>query len=626
MKNNTAWNIESEYPSLESPEFTADQARITELIGLLRTKIEARLADFDAALRAETNDDSLFQRLVSASQDIYRVLAEVRPLLLNQRTYVECLLSIDSQNRPAQVMQSVVRKLFADLDEVTKPYELFFTKAPEAFVHLYLLTPEGQEEMFRLQRRRLTRDRLLTLQEETLLARLVDNGPAAWGQLYNAISGQMQCEVKGPLGTQRLGLATASGLLRSQNELERQSAWEGIQKGWQEHEESAAAILNALAGWRIEVAKRRSPLRQPDYMFASLHMSVIEEKTLQSMLAAVAAQRPLLQAGLKSVAQTLGKTHMHPSDTLAPAPAHFGGREFSLEEALALIEHAFTAVAPEFGEFVRHMEKQGWIETRVLPSKRQGAYCTGFAKSRTPRVYMTYLGSINDVSTLAHELGHAFHSWVMRDMPPAQTSYPMTLAETASVFAETALADHLSQQDAQAARLIAFDDTQSAAAFLLNIPTRYSFERSFYDQRVKRFVPATELRELTRNAYREWYGDSLQPADELLWASKLHFSLWPTTFYNYPYTFGYLFSLGIYARRAEMGNEFMPFYKRLLRDTGRMTAENLIAKHLGEDIRQPEFWEKSLELVARKVRAFQNMVQAPVPKANSRGLEPNASL
>ena len=119
---------------------------------------------------------------------------------------------------------------------------------------------------------------------------------------------------------------------------------------------------------------------------------------------------------------------------------------------------------------------------------------------------------------------------------------------------------------------------------------------------------AGQLREMMKSAQQQWYGDALSQHDELFWASKGHFSIAELGFYNYPYLFGYLFSLGLYAQQARAGREFVPAYRALLTDTGRMSAEDLVEKHLGVDIREPGFWQESLNYVEEAVVRLERLV------------------
>ncbi|MND86882.1 Peptidase family M3 [compost metagenome] len=217
---------------------------------------------------------------------------------------------------------------------------------------------------------------------------------------------------------------------------------------------------------------------------------------------------------------------------------------------------------------------------------------------------------MDNVITLAHELGHAWHSWLLRDAPLAQRDYPKTLAETASLFAETLVRDALlARAQTREQRLaIAWMDGERVASLLLDIPSRFHFERALVAGRAQGYLGASQLRAMMKSAKQQWYGDSLSQYDELFWASKSHFSIAEFGFYNYPYLFGYLFSLGLYAQKARVGADFVPAYRALLADTGRMSAESLVEKHLGVDIREPAFWEESLRYVEEAVERLERLV------------------
>ncbi|MCM2282859.1 MAG: M3 family metallopeptidase, partial [Bdellovibrionaceae bacterium] len=428
----------------------------------------------------------------------------------------------------------------------------------------------------------------------------------------DAISGNLKCRLPDPdssTGGKEIGLAQTSGYLRSGVESERHAAWTAIQHAWHEQREPCAAILNALAGWRLDLVRKRSHTRPIDFLTYPLHKNAIRRETLDAMLTAIRSKIEIPRRGLRCLARALGKSRLDPWDLLSAAPPQMGFRPLPFSEGFELVASAFEAIHPEMGEFARLMLKNSWIEARVLPNKQQGGYCTEFAKSRTPRIFQTYMGSVSDIKTLAHEIGHAYHSWVMRDLKIMERHYPATLAETASVFGETAVAAAMAQaSDISMRRAIGWQVAETAAGFLINIPARFEFEKNFYELRNERFVTPDELSELTERAWQSWYGDTLAQTDRLYWASKLHFSMAGTSFYNFPYAFGYLFSVGLYARRESEGPAFFNTYKRILLDTGRMTAEDLIHKHLGEDISQPDFWLRSLELVERKIAAFEPLL------------------
>jgi oligoendopeptidase F len=568
-------------------------AQITEDVRPLIQTFETSGADKETT-------ESLLQKL----RGYIELEEQAKSLLNNLSIYVHCERSVDGQNAEAQRVHSLLQKRYSALSIALSLVRLFLKRAPSSFVEQYLKLPRAELQRHWLYHSRELADSLLSEKEETLLAQMESNGIDAWGNLYEQISGSLNCSVHG----QKMGLAEASSLLRQNNEPTRRAAWHGIQAAWKTHEESTSAILNSIAGWRIELCERRSSRRKFDYLDFPVHRAKLSRKTLDTMFEVVASGKSLGHRSMQAMARLMDKSRLDPWDLHAPFPAAEAPTR-TYREGLKLVREAFGSIDSSMGDFIDTMEKNRWIEGRVLASKRPGAYCTEFKKSRTPRVFMTYDGSLDDIRTLAHELGHAYHAWVMRDLPPVAQKYPMTLAETASIFAEAAFADYFAATQPQHSQLeIAWQNAEAVMGYLLNIPARYDFERSFYDLRASgTFVTAKELGDLTESAWRKWYGENLSECERQFWMTKLHFSFSDLSFYNFPYTFGYLFSLGVYARREKLGKEFLPTYNALLRDTGILTTEELAKKHLNVDLSQSEFWEESLAIAARHVEHFEKL-------------------
>lgn len=615
------WDTSSEYPSFTSNEFTYDQAKLITFID----KIEKSCAQFSPlaqrVLAGETLNFAEEQSLVAALQATTELEQEATTLFWNLMCYANCESCIDGSDTEAQRVKSELTALSGKLEGAMKPASLFLARAPQAIVDKYLDHARTRPTEFQLKIAREQASLLLSESEETLLAQLNSNGPMAFGELYDQISSSLRCEVVDPTTREKksMGLAQAAGLLRDENEAKRKAAWIAIQNAWETQEVGVTSVLNGIAGWRLTIDERRSAARGKDpvhFLDEALLQSRISKATLDAMMKAVESRKETAQRALRAMAAVTGKERVDLWDLLAPAPKA-ESKKIEFKEGLSLVREAFAGLHETAADFIDTMEKNRWIEGRVLPTKRPGAFCTGFIKSRTPRVYQTYMGSMGNVRTLAHELGHAYHSWVMRDIPFDQTRYPMTLAETASVFAETAFSDRLmakaaAQSDHDTRFEIAWQNADSAVGFLLDIPSRYDFESSFYERRARGFVPTDELKNLSEKAFTKWYGDGTSESNRTIW-TKLHFSIPTIRFYNFPYTFGYLFSLGVYAQREKLGADFSKSYTALLRDTGRMTAEEVARKHLNADLTRPEFWLASLDIVERQVREFEELAAARIP-------------
>ena len=597
-----SWELDSEYAAGDSAALEADLAALSNLVAA----IEARHPELDGA-------DGNEARAVAAAQAVFGLAEQAQRVAADLETYAECRLSVDAQDEAAAQLVGRLQAVAKRLAAATEPLRQFQLRASDAAIEKYLADAAVAPSAFQLRHARQRRHELLPLAQENLVTGLAQDGIKAWGRLYDQLAGTIACacDVAGDGQSVRLGLAEATSLLLGADEPRRHRAWRAINDAWREHGESCAAALNAIAGWRLEMCRQRgSPGQAVSFLDAPLHDNRMDAATLEALLQVAEEGAPLARRAALLQAKAYGKRQYAPWDMRAPSPARGEERPLPYAEAVALIADAYGQVEPQMGDFVRTMAAKRWIEGTVGPRKRPGAYCTEFLRSRTPRVYMTYAGSANDVIVLAHELGHAFHAWTMRDLPDSQCDYGMAVAETASTFGESVVRDALlARAETPAAKLaIVWEEASALTGFLLNIPARFTFERDVYEARAERPLLPAELCERMAAAWRRWYGDCLAEPDPLFWASKLHFYIADLSFYNFPYLFGYLFSLGVYGRRPALGDEFYPRYQALLRDTGRMTAEDLAARHLDVDLTRPAFWRDTLATLAPRIDLLERLV------------------
>lgn len=595
MKQLPAWDNSSEYQAIGS----ADYVKHFEEVQSITKEIEA------LSEKLTSNDRGL---LIKTLQQVTPLKERAELLLWNLNTYTYSEKSLDSKNDLAKKWASQIQQASSLLSVAFQGFENALIKGDESFFQEYLKSPATQDGAFLWSDRRKLKDFMLSTDEEKVLEQFSTFGLHNWGQLYSSMSGALKVDL--PSTKTQIGLAEAAGRLRAGTDTQRKEVWDGIQAAWKGIEIPCSSVLNSISGYRLDEYTKRSHTKKMHFLDIPLYQARIEAKTLESMMSAVQERITVPRRALKSIAKALGKSKLDPWDLQASAPVEGEDKPIPFKDAVMMIRDAFASVDKKMGEFVDMMVDKNWIDARVLPNKSPGAYCTGFPISKTPRVFQTYMGSMKDVSTLAHELGHAYHSWVLRDLPMMQTHYPMTLAETASIFSETLLAERLFEKAGEKEKFVlAWENAFDAAGLLLNVPARFEFEKSLYEAREKGALSAKELNELTNKAWEKWYGDTLNSYEEQFWMTKLHFSISGISFYNYPYTFGYLFGLGIYAQKDKLGDKFHEAYVNILRDTGRMSAEDLIQKHLGMDIRQPKFWFDSLDMVEKKIEQFEKMVK-----------------
>ncbi|MEZ8492892.1 M3 family oligoendopeptidase [Vibrio splendidus] len=590
-----SWDLSIAYRDLNDAKIEQDIELIQQCIELLYRHVEKR-------------------HIILAMQNAIQTSEAAGTLLSTINTFANCHASVDATHTEAKALLGRVAKLNSEMSQAFSPYEDTLIHAEPEFIDAVLEheSADVAGQRFAIESSRKLSSSRLSVAEEQLLAAMKVDGRDGWGRLYDNLTGSLKLSLKLDGEDEALGFSQAASLLYGSEFDKQEPAWRAVQGAMKTHQESFASILNALAGWRLTENKKRSKISDVHFLDPSLHGSRIVPETLDTMMSVAKANRAVGQKAGLLMARVHGLDEMKPWNHLAAMPP-LGDAEskvYPFDEAIEVIKTAFAEVNPEMADFVALMVENGWIDAAPAANKRLGAYCTKFAATRTPLVFMTWSGSRSDLMTLAHELGHAFHNWVMKDMPLCQTRYPMTLAETASIFAENIVRDHLLKQaQTRNEKLeMLWEELSSSLALMVNIPVRFEFEKAFYEQREKGELTAQQLCDLMETTWKEWYGDAMTEADPYFWASKLHFSISQVSFYNYPYLFGYLFSKGVYAQRDAKGEQFYGDYVSLLRDTGSMMAEEVVQKHLGMDLTQADFWQQSIDMVKVQIDEFERLL------------------
>jgi pepF/M3 family oligoendopeptidase len=508
-------------------------------------------------------------------------------------SYVSCRMAADSAGHGMEPYQERIGRLRALLERAQGEMGRGLSRLSEGAFKALLERPDFHSIAFFLSEQRDWSAKLLDREQEELITDLaVDGYHSFWG-LYRLAVGKMEL----PFGGEVKSVGQVESLLHHPDKQIRAAAFATWQKSWQEQADLCAQILNHLAGFRLKVYEHRvweSVLSEP------LHFNRMQSSTLDALWGVVEKTRPLLHQYLRKKAEILGVEKLSWVDVQVPLGEPL---PISYDEGANLIFKYFEKFHPPMARFAKEAIKNHWIESEDRPGKQPGGFCTPLPLSGESRIFMTFTGTMNDVAVLAHEIGHAYHSHCLKEQPYFVQNYAMNVAETASTLAEMVLVDGLlkASSDEMERRNILDDKLQRATTFFLNLHTRFLFETAFYEERRKGFVPKDRLCELMLSAQKETFGEVLSEGESLFWASKLHFYCTDQPFYNFPYTFGYLLSLGLYARAEERGSEFIDDF---LRDTARMSVEELGKKHLNVDLTQLDFWEEGARLIAKDVEAF----------------------
>jgi pepF/M3 family oligoendopeptidase len=594
-KFNQNWDLNCLLPSPASEEFQ-------NIIESYRRDLTA-LADRSDRLPAVSRKSGD----VSAWGAFLREFERLEMQASDLAAFIGCQAAADAGNKLYRRFEATLSALDPLRERVATNVEFALRDAgANEFQAFVAADPALSNNAFFLAQRRKNAQLRLPRGEELLAADLAVDGIHAWGRLYDRLSGDLRITVmeKGELVEKSPGQIRFDSPERSV----RQNNFYAAEKAWKSIADSCADALNHIAGTRLTVYRR---LGLTDHLDVPLHRNRMKRETLETMWSVITRRKPMLQKYLSAKARLFGQERLAWYDMHAPPPrtnAAGQSAEISYDDSADLVIRTFAKFSPDLGEFARQALASGWVEAENRSGKRQGAFCTGFPTKKQSRVFMTFTNTHDNVSTLAHELGHAYHSWVLKDEPFFLQDYPMNLAETASTFAEAVLAEHrLAASQSREEKLSILDHMLAdAVAYLMNIHARFLFENAFHRERREGELPASRISELMLAAQKEAYLESLA-ADGWypdFWISKLHFYISGLPFYNFPYTFGYLLSTGLYALSQGVGDKFPGQYRQLLTATGCMEAESAVQSSTGYDLAQSEFWEKSLDVVERRVSQF----------------------
>ena len=565
---------------------------------------EDQIKQFEAKVNNWTPINSLEDS--NYLQELLADLEGAAKKLIQAGAFIGCLLAQNTEDKQAYSLDAKITSLNATFQTALGSLDNLLTSIDDG-VWQQLVSAEPLKELaFVLTESREKAKEKLSKEEEALISALEVDGYHSWGQLYDLIVSKIKVSFNEQGEEKQLSVGQAFNKFSSPDREVRSAVFKNWEKSWEEQADFLAKTLNHLSGFRLNVYKKRG---WEEVLKESLSINRMKKETLETMWAVISENKQKLISYLERKAKLSGLEKLSWFDLDAP----YGKTEtkVSYQEGAEFIERNFAIFGEKMAAFTENAFEEQWIEAEDRPGKAPGGFCTDLPESEQSRIFMTYSGTPSNVSTLAHELGHAFHSFAMRDIPFLNCNYAMNVAETASTFAEMIVADASvkNAKDEEEKLALLDDKIQRTVALLMNIHARFLFETRFYEERKQGTVSVEKLNKLMLEAQKEAYCDTLEEYHPLFWASKLHFFITGVPFYNFPYTFGYLFSLGIYAEALEEGKGYEEKYIALLRDTASMTVEELARKHLQVDLTQKEFWEKAVRICLDDIDEFLELTE-----------------
>lgn len=563
------WDLSPVYPSVESKEFNDDIGKLKSLLSLFGR----RLTDRDAALES----------LISMKN-------EISDLSETLTSYAYCNVSVNTTDKTAVNALNKVEELSMDLAECNTMFNSFVVDHREKVDAFCEKNPEYTFVLGEIAR---TAGHQMPKEMEKLAADLMRSGSDSFERLQEAVSSSARADFEGEKKT----VIELRALATSPDRELRCKAYEAELKVWKEHEIAFCYALNSIKGTSLSLEKRRnwnSPIDR------SINTARISRKTLDALISTLEKNLPMFRSYLKTKAKLLGIEKCAFFDLYAPVGK--AEMSYTFDQARAFVVRQYGSFNPAMGDFAENAFDSNWIDVFPRPGKTGGAYDIYLPKIRESRVFANFDGTYDGVSTFAHELGHAWHDHVVSTKPALLRTYPMTLAETASIFSEfIAFRGAVAEADDVHKVGIIEQFLQGACAVCVDILCRYYFEREVFERRREGELMPDELCQIMIDCQKKTYGDGLDEAflHPYMWAVKGHYYSTDFSFYNYPYAFGQLFGLGLYNRSTKEKSD-RPFYEKyneLLSLTGQLPAEE-VAASASIDITDPCFWQEGMDIIA----------------------------
>jgi len=594
------WDLSNVFPGLESEPFTQAVAELkVELDDL-----ESYLASHHIGRTAEPpfQDSAALNDIISGYLD--RMNAALR---LNRTlgAYVASFVSTDSYNTSAKRIESELEMVDVRLRQIGVRFQGWIGTLAPLLPRVLEHGGSAQAHAFYLQEAAEQSQYLMSEAEEALAAELALSGDNAWSKLQGTVCSQLAVPFERDGQVKAMPITALQNLRYDPDGEVRRRAFEAELGAWETVREPLAACLNGVKGAVVTLNKHRG---RTDALHAAVDQARIDRATLETMLGAMQAAFPMFRRYLKAKARRLGKAALPWYDLMAPMGK--SDRRFAFPEARDFILTQLGTFSGRLAGLARRAFEQHWIDAEPRDGKRGGAFCMYIPRVDESRVLCNYDGSLDQVSTVAHELGHAFHNECKAGKTMLQGITPMTLAETASIFCETIVTDAAlaaaTSADEELAILESF--LVGATQIIVDITSRFLFEEQVFERRAKSELSADDFCEMMLSCQKATYGDGLDERylHKYMWAWKPHYYEARLSFYNFPYAFGLLFGTGLYAIYQERGRSFIPKYEELLASTGLGTAADLAAR-FGIDLRKPDFWQASLQVILDRIEHYEQL-------------------
>ncbi len=589
------WSVADVHESFDARSFTDSMERL----GASITRLEALFEEHDIRATTPRPPSAADGAAADAAIGAFNSTVEESEILLS---YVYATVSTDSRHERAQGLLSELENLDAKVSPLLA--RLADWVASLGARELALVSTQAKEHLGPLLRLQDRAEHQMSESEEGLYAELSTTGSSAWGRLHGDLTSQLSTDVNLPSGTKTMPMAAVRGLATDPDPAVRKAAYDAEMRAWPTVAVACAAAMNSIKGEANAVNKRRawnSPLD------ASLYANSVSHATFDAMQSAVHASLGDFRRWMRVKGRLHGDANGLSWWNLF-APLEFSPSSISWDEGISLVKGAFASYSNNLAHLVDRSIDERWLDAEPREGKVGGAFCMPFVGDRS-LVLLNWSGSVDSAQTTAHELGHAYHNTQLAQRTALQKRVPMALAETASIFCETLVVEEGLARLSGDERLALLDvNLIGAAQVVVDIHSRFLFETEVFARRQRRTLGVSELNEMMLDAQANAYGDGIDPATRHphMWVLKPHY--YGSHFYNWPYTYGLLFGLGLYAKYQENPTKFRDGYDTVLSRAGMDTAEEL-GESFGLDVTSEAFWTASLDVLRTRMADYERLAQ-----------------
>lgn len=579
---NQEWSLDVLYKGYEDVKYKEDKEKLIEL-----TK---EMTDFSEALADSGEEEGTLLKAIDYLEQ-YQLLGS------RLSYYVALRLSVNTSDSETANESNAIER------------QISLSSRPLAIIHKYIAGIENMEAYydkypklrayeFLISEMRKEAKHILSDDVEEVIAKLNISAGSAWSSLQSFLTSTLEVEYRGGIVT----LPEVRNMAHSEDASVRRDAYEAELKAYEKIKDAVSYSLNNIKVQVNTICDLRgyeSPLAM------TLLQSRMRMETLDAMIEAIREALPSFHKYMKHKAKIMGYEGGLPWFEMF-APIGESNTKFTTETAKEYLVNHFRGFSEELADMIGEAFDSEWIDFYPRKGKVGGAFCENLPFVKQSRILTNFTGALNDVVTLAHELGHAYHGKNIEDHLPLNVEYSMPVAETASTFNEVLIME-AAIKEAEGREKIALIESQlqDVTQIICDIYSRFLFENAVFEKCQSGFLFADQLNEMMLAAQKEAYGDGLDHnyLHPYMWVLKGHYYSEKLSFYNFPYAFGGLFARGLYEKYKAEGEEFVPKYKALLNATTVMSVENA-AKEAEIDLEDPNFWRNSLKTVEELIEEF----------------------